>query len=244
MPSSSARHYDTLLAEHYTWMSGGLEANVARNSAFFAQHGIAPKLGGVAVDLGAGSGYQTIPLARAGFRVYAVDLSERLLAEVRAAATGLEVITVRSDLVAFTRQVREPVELFVCMGDTLPHLERRDDVPDLFSACAEALLPGGKLVLTFRDLSTEREGLDRFIPVRSEADRIFTCFLEYAPQHVTVHDLVHVRQPDGTWALRTSAYRKLRLSEADVAALAGAAGLAVQHRDAADGLVTLIAAKA
>src|SRR5690349_9348902 len=111
MPSSPAQHYEALLAEHYTWMSGGLEANVARNAAFFAQHGIARRGGGVAVDLGAGPGYQTVPLARAGFRVYAVDLSERLLAETRKAAEqfkeyGLEVITVHGDLVTFAQEVR------------------------------------------------------------------------------------------------------------------------------------------
>ena len=67
--------------------------------------------------------------------------------------------------------------------------------------------------------------------------------LEYEPRHVRVHDLVHVRQPDGTWDFRKSAYRKLRLSEADAVAKLEAAGLAVQFRDQMNGLVTLIAGK-
>lgn len=240
-PFDAARHYETLLAEHYTWMTGGRAANEARSAALFAAHGITPRLGGVAVDLGAGSGYQALPLARAGFRVYAVDFNARLLAETRAAAVDLPVLPVHGDLVEFTQQVREPVEVFVCMGDTLPHLERMADVEALFAAMAEAALPGGRVVLTFRDLSAERAGVERFIPVRSDAERIFTCFLEYEPGHVVVHDLVHLRRADGTWDFRASAYRKLRLSEGVVVAMLESAGFAMEFRESANGLVTLIA---
>ena len=38
-----------------------------------------------------------------------------------------------------------------------------------------------------------------------------TCFLEYEPSTVKVHDLIWVRQPDG-WRFRKGAYRKLRLA--------------------------------
>ncbi len=52
-------------------------------------------------------------------------------------------------------------------------------------------------------------GLDRFIPLRADADRIMTCFLESnGSESVMVHDLIHVRQGE-TWTLRKSAYPKL-----------------------------------
>lgn len=75
-----------------------------------------------------------------------------------------------------------------------------------------ALGPGGRFVSTFRDLTRELEGLDRFIPVRSDRDTVFTCFLEYEPETVNVHDLVYSRNADG-WDFARSCYRKLRLSE-------------------------------
>ena len=60
-------------------------------------------------------------------------------------------------------------------------------------------------------------GTARFLPVRADDQRILTCFLEYGPSHVTVHDLLHEREAGGAWRLQTSAYRKLRLSPGWVA---------------------------
>jgi len=101
------------------------------------------------------------------------------------------------------------------MGDTLTHLESRADVTRLFGDAYKALMPGGLLVLTFRDLSVELHGLDRFLPVRSDADRIMTCVLEYEADKVVVNDLVHVREGN-SWTLHKSCYRKLRLSAQEV----------------------------
>lgn len=65
-------------------------------------------------------------------------------------------------------------------------------------------------MLSFRDLTAELAGIDRFIPVRADAERIMTCFLEYGPETVLVHDLIHIQDGEG-WTLRKSCYPKLRL---------------------------------
>jgi len=78
-----------------------------------------------------------------------------------------------------------------------------------------ALAPGGRLVLTFRDMSEALTGLERFIPVQSDADRVMVCFLEYEPETVLVHDLIHARTAEG-WTMRKSSYRKLRVSSAEI----------------------------
>ncbi|WP_438014323.1 hypothetical protein WMF18_25835 [Sorangium sp. So ce315] len=115
-----------------------------------------------------------------------------------------------------------------------------------WSACSPAAPAdsprGGRLALTFRDLTRELEGVDRFIPVHDSADVIMTCFLEYEPETVEVHDLVHTRgREDGRWRLSASYYRKLRLSPDWVAGALEAAGLRVVHRALARGLVTPVA---
>ena len=68
-------HYDNLLAPYYSWIFGGLESKLEENRNFFRGHGIQPVLSGVAMDLGAGCGFQSIPLAEAGFKVTAIDIS-------------------------------------------------------------------------------------------------------------------------------------------------------------------------
>jgi hypothetical protein len=97
----------------------------------------------------------------------------------------------------------------------------------LFRDLAAVLAPGARTVFTWRALETELCGEERFIPVRADADRIMTCFLEYAPEYVRVHDLIHER--DGAaWTLHKSSYTKLRLPLAWVAAEMSAAGFAVE----------------
>lgn len=236
------RHYEQVLADVYAWMLGGLEAGLERNRAFFREHGIAPAGNGLAVDLGAGCGFQAIPLAELGFSVTAVDLSAKLLAELDAARGDLEIVTIHDDLMSFRTHVRGPLELAVCMQDTILHLGSLGEVRRLIRDVFEALGPGGRFVLTFRELVTELTGTDRFLPLRSDDDTILTCFLEYGPDTVTVHDLVYNRTDDG-WRLYKSAYEKLRAStDAIVAELEAAGFSCVAARDER-GLVTVLADK-
>jgi SAM-dependent methyltransferase len=209
--SKVLEHYENLLAERYTWMAGGMESKIAESQAFFEAQGLTPKGNRLAVDLGSGPGFQSIALARLGYKVTAIDSSLKLLSELRAHAGELNIKTAEDDLLNFQEHLTDPAELIVCMGDTLTHLGSKEDVRRLFTATYSSLVPGGHLIITFRDLSAELKGVDRFIPVRSDEDRIFTCFLEYEPEHVQVHDLVYERN-GGEWSLQKSFYQKLRLS--------------------------------
>ncbi|WP_437874788.1 class I SAM-dependent methyltransferase [Sorangium sp. So ce513] len=239
-----AEHYDKLLAEHYARMFGDHDAKVAEQRALIERLGLRadPERPSEAIDLGCGSGFQSLALAQLGFRVTAVDTSDKLLAELASRRGQLPIDLVRGDLLDALERPGPVYDLAVCMGDTLPHLGSKADVERMFAGCARRLAPGGRLALTFRDLTRELEGVDRFIPVHDSADVIMTCFLEYEPETVKVHDLVHTRGPeDGRWRLSASYYRKLRLSPDWVAGALAAAGLRVIHRELARGLVTLVA---
>ncbi|MEV6839651.1 class I SAM-dependent methyltransferase [Streptomyces sp. NPDC051133] len=230
---TAVEHYDRLLAEHYTWMLGGDVRQLAdRQSDFLTGLGLAgPAEGVTAVDLGCGPGAQTLALARLGYDpVIAVDTSRRLLDELTQHARGFAAIRpVHGDLRSVLPEVAEPgsVGAVVCMGDTLPHLPARSDVPPLLGHVARALAPGGHFVVTYRDLTRELRGTERFIPVRSDDDRLLTCFLEYRDEEtVTVHDLFHLRT-GGSWELRAGSYPKLRIAPAWLAEQCRAAGLRI-----------------
>jgi SAM-dependent methyltransferase len=238
-------HYQRLLADCYSWMFGDFDARAERERAFLDQHGLrAPATGaiaaGVVVDLGAGSGHQSVALARLGWRVRAIDTSARLLEELRQRAAGLEVVAIQDDLTHFARHLDGPAGAIVCMGDTLTHLPSAEAVRRLFAGARAALAPGGALVLTYRDLSRALEGTDRFIPVRADDDRILTCFLEYLPEVVRVHDLLYTRTPDG-WRLDKSWYPKLRLAQADVERWLAEAGFTLAHAATTRGVVEIVA---
>src|SRR5262249_15618791 len=159
----------------------------------------------------------SIALARLGFRVLAIDFSRRLLDELAERARGLAVEPIAGDIRDVARLVPADVELAVCMGDTLTHLEREVDLRRVLPGVATRLSAGGRLVLSFRDLSGQRRELDRAIPVGAWDDLVMTCFLEYEASTVKVHDLVWARRPEG-WRFEKSVYRKLRLAPARVVA--------------------------
>ena len=237
MVATVAEHYASHLAPIYLWMAGGMEAALAAGAKDLASY--LPG-SGVAIDLGAGFGMHSIPMAQAGYQVFAVDLSSELLRTLRDHGAGLPIRTLESNLLDFSRTINEPATLIVCMGDTLPHLQTFDDVERLCRQVAESLGPTGTFVATFRDYSSPAAGEKRFIPVRSDSDRILTCFLEESNDHINVHDIIHERDGE-RWNLRVSSYRKLRLAPAAIAATLRRLGLSVQIEPGPRGMIQIVA---
>jgi len=240
--ASVKEHYDNLLAPLYSWISGGFKIRLEENQKFFESHRICPSRSGLALDLGAGPGFQSIPLSKSGFKVIAIDLSRDLLAELNSHAAGLPIVTVEDNLSNFTRHINPPVELIVCMGDTITHLTSREKVQFLIEDVNQSLEDNGRLILEFRDLTHELKELDRFIPVQSDSVKIFTCFLEYEKEHVKVHDIVHEKAGE-RWVTKKSYYRKLRLSFRWIVACLQKTGFTIGYLDNSDGMITIIANK-
>ena len=233
-------HYDNLLAPYYTWICGGSELKFEENRNFFQSHGIRPTLSGVALDLGAGSGFQSIPLSQAGFKVIAIDLSHALLAELKSHAAGLSIATIEDSLLNFNEHIPGNIELIVCMGDTITHLRTLEEVQILLDDACRALEDNGRLILGFRDLTLELKNLDRFIPVRSDSSKIFTCFLEYEKNHVKVHDLIH-EKTGNRWVMKKSYFRKLRISPQGMSDCLQIAGFTIENLDINNGMITIFA---
>jgi hypothetical protein len=164
------------------------------------------------------------------------------LAQLNKAAGKLPIRTVQADLLNFTEYSPEKIELIVCMGDTLTHLKVLADVKELIHRVYGALAQGGLLILGFRDMTVELTQLDRFIPVRSDSKRIFTCFLEYEKTHVKVHDIVY-EKTDDQWKMKNSYFRKLRISSQWVREHLSKAGFQVEEVDTANGMITIFARK-
>jgi SAM-dependent methyltransferase len=233
-------HYENLLAPLYSWMAGGIEPALARGAAELESLRLAPRSTALAVDLGAGFGMHAIPLAQRGFDVVAIDSSAELLRELRACAGALPIRAVEADLLGFGDHIAGTPELILCMGDTLAHLASKRAIQTLFEKVAAALTPAGLFILTFRDYTTPLTQERRFIHVRSDADRIFTCFLDYADEHVDVYDLVHERQ-GAHWTQRISGYQKLRLATEWVAGTLRSAGFQVTQEAGLSGMIRLVA---
>ena len=224
-------------------MIGDIDAALARSEAELGALALPSKAGGSAIDLGAGFGLHAIPLARRGFSTVAIDAYDPLLQELASRIGSLPIRTVSANLLDFRAHAETPVDVIVCMGDTLTHLPDQPSVTSLLRDVAASLNEDGLFVATFRDyVSTPLRDDSRFILVRGDAERILTCFLEYADTTVTVHDLLHQRE-NGAWRLRVSSYPKLRLAPQWVAERLSSLGLSVGRGTAAGGMTRIIARK-
>jgi SAM-dependent methyltransferase len=235
-------HYENHLGKHYSWMSGGFSKKLEENRKFFKDHNLWPRGSGVAVDLGAGSGFQSIPLAELGYQVIAIDLSSHLLAELKENAKDLSIEIINDDLLNFSKHCPDTVELVVCMGDTLTHLNTHQNIREHFRKVYSALEIGGQVILTFRDLTSELKGLDRFIPIRNNANTIFTCFLEFEKDYVKVHDIIYERKHN-QWELKKSVFNKIRISPQWAREILQDFGFKVETYDIHNGIVCIIAQK-
>ena len=234
-------HYEKLLASHYTWMHGDYDSKVREYQSLFEQTGVLPLSGGNALDLGSGSGFQSLALTDLGFEVLSVDTSETLLRELRDHTQRRRIRTVLGDMRdPGTYATEGPFEVAVCMGDTLAHLRSYGEVETLFGNVLGVLEGGGALVLEFRDATRELEGVDRAIPLRMDDERIMATFLEYEADRINVHDMVFVREAEG-WTMHKSAYAKLRLGEKKVLNLLGRTGFRIVSSEANRGFVTVLA---
>ncbi len=211
---------------------------VAEQADLLRRAGVAAP--GVAIDLGCGSGFQSLALCRLGAtRVHAVDFCRGLLDELESRKGDAPVTTHLSDLRDFRALAAPRADTVVCMGDTLTHLPDRQAVAALFADIAAARPRGGRRVISYRAHSAAPTGLGRVIPQRAAAPRIMTCFLESnGSDSLTVHDLIHVRQGE-TWTLRKSAYPKLILPVAEVEAELTSAGFARDFADTVRGMISL-----
>ncbi len=246
--SSAREHYEHFLAKHYLWMTGiPFEEKVKEQQALIER--TIKEFGastppGPALDLGSGPGFQSIALAQLGFTpVIAIDSSTELLKELTVRSGAHDIKTIEMDLISLARlPVEEPASLALCMGDTLTHLPSRRDVLQFFTDVFARLSTGGLFVITYRDLTSELTGTDRFIPVRSDGEKIMICFLEFDnAESALVHDLVHVQGADG-WILEKSCYRKLRLPQRWVSQELQNAGFHVVS-EGLDGRFTLLIAR-
>ncbi len=137
----AAEHYEDAAA--YDCLYEGREEDVA----YYAR---AARKAGRVLEYGAGSGRVTVPMARAGAHVYAVELSEAMLAELRK-KTAREAVEVRKRIQtrrADMRSVRlrRKWPLVIAPFNTFQHLYNRSDVEAFLAGVRAHLEPAGRFV--------------------------------------------------------------------------------------------------
>lgn len=169
------------------------------------------------LDLACGTGAMTFELARRGYDMTAIDISEDMLAEAesKARAMGLDgVLFLQGDMTDF--ELYGTVQAVVCTLDGLNHLGSREELDACLALVSNYLEPGGlflfdmntpykfKTVYADRDYVLEDEGAvccwrNRLNKKGDAVDFVLTVFEEGADGRWTRRDDV---TRERTWGLR------------------------------------------
>ena len=236
------QHYDNHLAIYYSWMVGDFEQKRKEFELFLEANLVHPTSTKIAIDLGAGHGIQSVALSNLGYSVTAIDLSKQLLSELEANSEGKPIKTIRDDIRQIEKFKNLNPELILCFGDTITHLDSVDDIKEFIENCAHTLCDGGKFIVSFRNYTEELTGNQRFIPVKSDEDRILTCILEYEAERVTVTDLFHEKTGQG-WVQKVSSYHKVRIGPNDIIRIIEKNRMRIVFYESLNGMQTIIAEK-
>lgn len=196
-----APYYDRLMThvDYAAWVSFaldrlGLPRRVRKASA---ERRKAP----LVLDLACGTGTIAVELARRGYRVIGLDLSEEMLAvaDAKARQAGVEVFFTRQDLRSF--RLPEKADAAVCLFDSLNYLTSPEDLEKAFRRVAAALAAGAPFLF---DLHTEyrlRWYGETTFAYRGD-DIAYIWESEYDPEKrlCTMELTLFVRQPDGRYA--------------------------------------------
>jgi SAM-dependent methyltransferase len=235
-------HYDNHLGYFYSWMIGDLNENKNGFLDLCKKQNLHPLDSKIAIDLGAGNGIQSIALAELGFSVIAIDFNQQLLSELDANKKEHQILTINSDLRNIIDYRGKNAELIICCGDTITHLDSTSEISKLISDVNTSLAPKGKFILSFRDYSMELTDTKRFIPVKSDSDRILTCFLEYFDRKVRVTDILYEKESNN-WQQKISSYEKIRISKNMVLEMLIEKNFDILMDDTLNGMITIIGEK-
>lgn len=233
-------HYDNHLGHFYAWMTGDIQQKKNEFLSLCQRHDITSSGSEVAIDLGAGHGIQSLALAEAGFEVLAIDFNQTLLDELNLNKGSLSISSVNEDIRNIAAYKHLSPDVIVCCGDTIAHLESKEELSQFIADFGKTLTLAGNIILSFRDYSQELTDTTRFIPVKSDHDRIFTCFLEYFDHTVRVTDLLH-QKINGNWTQQVSSYFKIRLSKELIFNLLNFNDFEVTAEEKSNGMNTIVA---
>jgi SAM-dependent methyltransferase len=179
---------------------------------------------GRALELGIGTGRVALPLAQRGVRVHGIDLSEAMVARLRAKPGAEQIGVTRGDFATTT--VEGTFSLAYLVFNTIMNLTTQDEQVACFQNVAAHLEPGGCFVI-----EVSVPGLQRLPP--GETVRAFTVSstrLGFDEFDVAAQGLVshHYRVADGVLDVVSVPFRYVWPSELDL--MARLAGMTLRER--------------
>jgi SAM-dependent methyltransferase len=180
--------------------------------------------GGDALELGIGTGRIALPLAQRGVRVAGIDLSEAMVAELRAKPGGESIEVTIGDF-ASTR-VEGTFTLAYLVFNTIMNLTSQEEQVACFENAAAHLRPGGCFVIEVGvpDLQRLPRG-ETYRPFLVDTERLGFDEYDVLRQGLVSH---HFWIENGSWRAASTPFRYVWPAELDL--MARLAGMSLRER--------------
>jgi len=181
--------------------------------------------GGAALELGIGTGRIALPLAERGVPVHGIDLSEAMVARLRAKPGGAEIPVTIGDFA--TTRLGETFSLAYLVFNTISNLTTQDEQVACFENVAAHLEPGGCFVIEVGVPNLQRlpHG-ERFVVFHVGETHVGIDEYDVARQGLVSH---HFQKAEGEMFRRSSGpFRYVWPSELDL--MARIAGMQLRER--------------
>jgi SAM-dependent methyltransferase len=187
--------FETIFDERYPELFGPVEGDAEKEVEEILGFLRLPP-GAAVEDLGCGRGRHAIPLARKGYRVTGVDISENMLrlARSRAEREGVRVEWVKEDMRRFCRS--EAFDLVLSLFTSFGYFSDAEN-QQVLDNIGKGLRPGGMLLLDLRNAGkglSRLEDMDRTVDVPSGILRMSVRFDRGTMRASAEHTLT---RPDG-----------------------------------------------
>jgi SAM-dependent methyltransferase len=182
---------------------------------------------GAALELGIGTGRIALPLAARGVPVVGIDLSDAMVAKLRAKPGGDEIPVTLGDFA--TTRVNGTFTLAYLIFNTIGNLTTQDEQVACFENAAAHLEPGGCFVIEVGvpDLQRLPRG-ERFVVFHVGDTHVGIDEYDVVDQGLVSHHLQQTE--DGTYERSSGPFRYVWPSELDL--MARIAGLQLRERSA------------
>ncbi|MFH0765188.1 MAG: class I SAM-dependent methyltransferase [Calditrichota bacterium] len=152
------------------------------------------------LDVGCGTGGEALMLAESGFKVTGVDGAERFIeiALRKAQERNIHVDFQVDDMRRLENIPDSSVDVILCRGNTLPHLESETALRQALTAFQRSLEPGGRLILQWLNYPLLRKTGERLVGVTGDDQTIFLRFYDWDTGDDLIRFNIVVQQAEGS----------------------------------------------
>ncbi len=194
--------WDTLSADYDRFVDW--EGRLAHEMPFFekvlAEHGVRRVL-----DVACGTGQHAIALAKRGYEVLGVDVSEGMVAQARqnATAAGVKVTFLQAGFGELLGLVEQSYDVVLCLGNSLPSLLSANSLKDALADMAVVLVPGGLLIVQNLNYDRIWPKRERFMPLQThrqgDEEWLFFRLMDFHNETLTFN-MVILHKNGGVWS--------------------------------------------